>query len=93
MALNDAQRRQISSNIERLDYLNGTGVLTDSKKEMVRELFLIISAGGVGGKALKEIKTTVTQQIDPSAVESQIMFLCADTDYKGLDEMVQNGEF
>ena len=93
MPLNDAQRRQIQSNIGRLDYLNGTGVLTDSKKEMVKELFLIISAGGVGGKALKEIKNTVIQQIDPNAVESQIMFLCADTDYKGLDELVQNGDF
>lgn len=44
MALTDTQRQQISSNISRLDYLNGTGVLSDSKKEMVKELFLFISA-------------------------------------------------
>ena len=93
MALTDAQRRQISENIGRLDYLNGTGVLSDKKKEMVQELFLIISAGGVGGKALKELKKTVLQQIDENAVKKQIMFMCVDTDYHELDEMVNNGDF
>ena len=87
MSLTDIQRRQISNNIKRLDYLNGTGVLTDKKKEMVKELFLIISAGGVGGKALREIKRTVMQQIDEKEVENQIMFICADTAHNELDQM------
>ena len=90
MALTDYQRRQISGNIKRLDYLSGTGVLNDKKKEMVRELFLIISAGGVGGKALREIKRTVMQQIDEKDVENQIMFICADTAHNELDQMAGN---
>lgn len=93
MALTDTQRSQISDNISRLDDLNGTGVLSSSKKSMVKELFLFISAGGVGAKALREIKNTVMQQVDINEVDRQIMFICADTCYSDLDSFVEQGAF
>ena len=87
MPLNDSQRKTIAGNIEKLDSLKGTGVLSNSKKQMVKELFLIISSGGIGGEALKEVKRTVIQQIDERAVDSQMMFLCCDTAHNELDQM------
>ena len=89
--LSAAQEQQIRENIKKLDYLNGTGVLSDSKKEMVKELFLIISSGGVGRKALTEVKKTIAQHVDENVVDKQIMYICVDTAYNELDNQKAEG--
>lgn len=90
MSLTENQRRKVYGNLKKLDYLEGTGL--SEKNKMVEELFLIISAGGVGGKALREIKRLALRQIEDTDVKNQIMFLCVDTDHAALNGMLDRNE-
>lgn len=90
MPLTDNQKRMICRNLKELDYFSGTGL--SEKKKMVNEMFLIIGTGGVGGKALREIKRLALQKIEDTDVKNQIMFLCVDTDYVELNYLLGENE-
>ena len=90
MSLTDSQKRLISNNLREIDYFGGTGL--SEKKKMVNEMFLIIGSGGVGGKALRDIKRLALQQIEENDVKNRIMFLCVDTAHVELDVMLDRNE-
>ena len=90
MSLTDSQKRLISNNLREIDYFGGTGL--SEKKKMVNEMFLIIGSGGVGGKALRDIKRLALQQIEETDVKNRIMFLCVDTAHVELDVMLDRNE-
>ena len=65
--LSDADRKaRVEANLKRLDYAEGNGLLSRAKKELLPgELYLFISSGGTGQKALRSIKETINKTIDP----------------------------
>ena len=79
MPITDAQQKKIKNNINKLDYLNGTGILSSSRKHLAKELFLVISSGGVGRKALIELKKLLEQQVEPEEIKDHVMFLSIDS--------------
>ena len=79
MPIPEEQQRQIYTNINKLDYLNGTGMLSSSRKHLAKELFLIISSGGAGRKALVELKKMLERQVEPDEIKDQVMFLAIDS--------------
>lgn len=81
MAITDLQQKKIYANINKLDYLNGTGMLSTSRKHLAKELFLIISSGGVGRKAMLELKKMLEQQVDAEEIKAHVMFLAVDADH------------
>ena len=93
MPLTREQERRIERNIQQLDYLEGTGVLSDSRKELANEIFVFISAGGAGCKALQVLKRTIAQKVEASEIKKRIMYLAVDTAHKELDELVKEGIF
>lgn len=91
--LTNEQKRKVESNIKRLDYLEGTGVISNNRKHLANELFVFISAGGTGHQALARLKQTMVNQVDYHDVENQTMFLAVDTALKELNECVSEGKF
>ena len=59
MPLTREQERRIERNIQQLDYIEGTGILSDSRKELANEIFVFISVGGAGCKALQVLKKRI----------------------------------
>lgn len=93
MTITDEQKQKIRANISRLDYLEGTGVISTNRKHLANEFFVFISAGGVGHKALAKLKKTMRNQVDNLDVDRQTMFLAIDTAHTEMDESVRRGEF
>lgn len=91
--MNEEQKLKIESNIKRLDYLEGTGVLSTNKKKLVDEFFVFISAGGSGRNALERVKKTIVNQIDSSCVAKQTMFLAIDSAHNEQDRAKDAGIF
>lgn len=91
--LTNEQKRKVESNIKRLDYLEGTGVVSNNRKHLAHELFIFISAGGTGHRALARLKQTMVNQVDSHDVENQTMFLAIDTDLKELNKCVSEEKF
>lgn len=93
MALSEEQKRRIEANIERLDYLKGTGILSANRKRLAEEVFIFISAGGIGHKALSKLKKTIENQVDAEEIHNKTVFLAIDTDWRELDKCVDREEF
>lgn len=93
MALTDQQKIQIQANIRKLDYLEGTGVLNGGRKHLAKELYVFISAGGVGHKALSELKRTIVREVDSEDIKKQVMFFAVDTAIQEMDNCVEGEEF
>lgn len=91
--MNEEQKQKIESNIRRLDYLEGTGVLSTNKKKLVDEFFVFISAGGSGRNALERVKKTIVNQIDSTCVTKQTMFLAIDSAHNEQDRAKDSGIF
>ena len=81
MPISDVQQKKIYANINKLDYLSGTGMLSGSRKHLAKELFLIISSGGVGRRAMIDLKKLLEQQVDSEEIKDHIMFLAIDADH------------
>ena len=93
MPITEAQQKKIINNINKLDYLNGTGILSSSRKHLAKELFLVISSGGVGRKALIELKKLLEQQVEPEEIKDHVMFLSIDSAHSELDSCEEEGIF
>lgn len=93
MALAEEYKRKIEANIKTLDYLEGTGVISTDRKHLAKEIFVFISSGGSGHKALAKLKQTIIRQVETYEVENQIMFLAVDTDKGELEEYETKGLF
>ena len=46
--MNDIHIKRVKANLNTLDYLEGTGVISTHKRKLANELFLLISWGGNG---------------------------------------------
>ena len=92
--LSDAARKaRVKANLKRLDYAEGNGLLSKAKKELLpKELYLFISSGGTGQKALRSIKETINKTIDPN-YHAQVRYLVVDCAENELNQLVKDGVF
>ena len=89
---NDRKAR-VEANLKRLDYAEGNGLLSKAKKELLPgELYLFISSGGTGQKALRSIKETINKTIDPN-YHAQVRYLVVDCAENELRKLVRDGVF
>ena len=83
----------VEANLKRLDYAEGNGLLSKAKKELLPgELYLFISSGGTGQKALRSIKETINKTIDPN-YHAQVRYLVVDCAENELLKLVEDGVF
>ena len=55
-----ARKARVEANLKRLDYAEGNGLLNCEKKTLLdKEIYLFISSGGTGHRALRSIKETI----------------------------------
>lgn len=92
--LSDADRKaRVEANLKRLDYAEGNGLLSRAKKELLPgELYLFISSGGTGQKALRSIKETINKTIDPK-YHAQVRYLVVDCAENELRMLVRDKVF
>lgn len=90
--LTEEQKSKIKINIAQLDYLEGTGIISNNRKRLAKEMFIFISAGGTGRKALARLKQTMVNAVEPDDMK-RVMFLAVDTALKELEECVTSGIF
>ena len=89
---NDRKAR-VEANLKRLDYAEGNGLLSKAKKELLPgELYLFISSGGTGQKALRSIKETINKTIDPR-YHAQVRYLVVDCAENELRKLVNDKVF
>lgn len=93
MLTDEQKKRKIEANIRKLDYLEGTGVLSTNKKKLVDEFFVFIGTGGSGTKALIKLKKTMEHQVDFECFSQRTMFLCIDSDWGEIEKYQNNGIF
>ena len=83
----------VEANLKRLDYAEGNGLLSKAKKELLPgELYLFISSGGTGQKALRSIKETINKTINPN-YHAQVRYLVVDCAENELLKLVEDGVF
>lgn len=92
MALTREQQNQVEVNLRTLDYLDGTGILSNNKKALANEFFVFIGSGGTGCKALTHLKKEMYKQVQGDEVRKKTMFLAIDTAHKELNEYVRYGQ-
>ena len=92
--MSDADRKaRVEANLKRLDYAEGNGLLSRAKKELLpKELYLFISSGGTGQKALRSIKETINKTIDPK-YHAQVRYLVVDCAENELRKLVNDKVF
>ncbi len=87
------RKARVEANLKRLDYAEGNGLLSKAKKELLpKELYLFISSGGTGQKALRSIKETINKTIDPN-YHAQVRYLVVDCAENELNQLVKDGVF
>ena len=93
MGLTLEQQNKVDANLKMLDYLEGTGILSDNKKTLVNEFFVFIGSGGTGCKALAHLKKEMKKQVHSDEVRKKTMFIAVDTAHNELDQYVRDGKF
>ena len=87
------RKARVEANLKRLDYAAGNGLLSKAKKGLLpKELYLFISSGGTGQKALRSIKETINKTIDPK-YHAQVRYLVVDCAENELNQLVKDGVF
>lgn len=89
--MDDAKRKIIQENLDTLDYLKGTGVISTHKRKLADERYLFISTGGNGHKLLTTLRHQLEWQVDASEVAKKIRFLAVDTCHKEMEDLKLEG--
>ena len=92
--LSDAARKaRVEANLKRLDYAEGNGLLNCEKKTLLdKEIYLFISSGGTGHRALRSIKETIEKTIEHGS-RSSVRYLVVDCDAGELNMLRQQNVF
>ena len=85
--MNDTHKKRVKANLQTLDYLEGTGVISTHKRKLVDELFLFISSGGNGHKSLCTVRKQLEWKVDPKELADKVAFLAVDAAYNELGEL------
>ena len=87
--MNDIHIKRVKANLNTLDYLEGTGVISTHKRKLANELFLFISCGGNGHKSLCTLRRQLEWKVDPQELADKVAFLALDAAYKEPGTVVQ----
>ena len=92
--MSDAARKaRVEANLKRLDYAEGNGLLNCEKKTLLdKEIYLFISSGGTGHRALRSIKETIEKTIEHGS-RSSVRYLVVDCDAGELNMLRQQNVF
>ena len=82
-------KAEIQREIDRLDYMKGTGILDTPKRQLVNKRFLFISSGGAGHRMLSALRTNLKRCVDRDELHAKVRFLAVDADYNELDNLVR----
>ena len=88
-----ARKARVEANLKRLDYAEGNGLLNCEKKTLLdKEIYLFISSGGTGHRALRSIKETIEKTIEHGS-RSSVRYLVVDCDAGELNMLRQQNVF
>ena len=92
--MSDQDRKaRVEANLKRLDYAEGNGLLNCEKKTLLdKEIYLFISSGGTGHRALRSIKETIEKTIEYRS-RSSVRYLVVDCDAGELNTLRQQKVF
>ena len=87
------RKARVEANLKRLDYAEGNGLLNCEKKTLLdKEIYLFISSGGTGHRALRSIKETIEKTIEYRS-RSSVRYLVVDCDAGELNMLRQQKVF
>lgn len=86
-------KKLIEKNLNTLDYLEGTGVISTRKRKLADECYLFISSGGTGHRVLTTLRRQLEWQVDSLELEQKVRFLAIDADYEEMDALVKEQHF
>ena len=93
MKTDEARRAKIKANLDRLNYAKGNGLLETAKKPLIQnEIYLFISSGGTGHKALQCVKELIERTVEPGN-RDRVGYLVVDCAANELDELCALGQF
>ena len=92
--MEDSRRKQlIANNLNTLDYLKGTGIISTHKRKLANECYLFISSGGNGHKMLTTLRRQLEWQVDPLELERKVGFLAIDACHQEMEDLVTELDF
>ena len=86
-------KKLIEKNLNTLDYLKGTGVISTRKRKLADECYLFISSGGTGHKVLTTLRRQLEWQVDSTELAHKVRFLAIDACYEDMDALVKEQHF
>ena len=93
MKTDEARRAKIKANLDRLNYAKGNGLLETAKKPLIQnEIYLFISSGGTGHKALQCVKELIERTVEPGN-RDRVGYLVVDCAANELDDLCALGQF
>lgn len=93
MKTDEARRAKIRANLDRLNYAKGNGLLETAKKPLIQnEIYLFISSGGTGHKALQCVKELIERTVEPGN-RDRVGYLVVDCAANELDYLCALGQF
>ncbi len=93
MKTDEARRAKIKANLDRLNYAKGNGLLETAKKPLIEnEIYLFISSGGTGHKALQCVKELIERTVEPG-YRDRVGYLVVDCAANEIDDLLRLGQF
>lgn len=93
MKTDEARRAKIKADLDRLNYAKGNGLLETAKKPLIQnEIYLFISSGGTGHKALQCVKELIERTVDP-AYRDKVGYLVVDCAENEINGLIRSGQF
>lgn len=86
-------KKLIEKNLNTLDYLKGTGVISTHKRKLADECYLFISSGGTGHKVLTTLRHQLKWQVDSQELAQKVRFLAIDAAHEEMDALVKEQHF
>ena len=80
---------EIQREIDKLDYMKGTGILDTPKRQLVNKRFLFISSGGSGHKMLSALRNYLKRYVDHQELETKVRFLAVDAAHNELEALTK----
>ena len=91
--LDQTKKNKIQRNLTTLDYMQGTGMISESKRKLSDEVFLFISSGGTGHKTLKTLRQRLERCVDADELQRKVRFLAIDAAWAEIDQLVNEDGF
>ena len=93
MQMDETRKAMIRANLDKLNYAKGNGLIEVAKKPLVQnEVYLFISSGGTGHKALQCVKELIERTVVLDD-RNKVGYLAVDCAENEIDGLVRSGQF